>query len=89
VRKRGDDFTVGAEHTHRIASVMPGTFTLVTAGPARRAWGFWAKMPSSVEFREPEAEGPVSREIPPRRPFAWVSAASRGIEAQPEDVIRD
>jgi hypothetical protein len=30
-----------AEHTHRIASVLPGTYTLVKTGPARRTWGFW------------------------------------------------
>lgn len=74
VRKRGDDFTHGAEHTHRIASVEPGTFTLVTAGPARRAWGFW------------EAQGESFGR--PCAPYRWVSAASRGIEPQPEDVIR-
>lgn len=29
-----------AEHTHRLAAVQPGTWTLVHAGKARRVWGF-------------------------------------------------
>lgn len=39
--KRGDEVRNMAEHTHRIAHVQPGTYTLMKTGPARRTWGFW------------------------------------------------
>lgn len=41
VHERGDEFDAMAEHTHRITSVKPFTFTVVKTGPARRVWGFW------------------------------------------------
>ena len=37
----GDTATHSAEYTHRIVKVLDGTYTLVSAGRARRVWGFY------------------------------------------------
>lgn len=51
VRKDGVEYTTTwwrwrrgfrpAEHTHRILSVLPNTWTLLLVRRARRTWGFW------------------------------------------------
>lgn len=44
----GFTFEHTAEYTHRIDKVLDGTYTLVSAGPARRMWGFVASRRDSA-----------------------------------------
>lgn len=44
----GDTFEHPAEYTHRLAKVLDGTYTLVSAGAARRVWGFLASRRNST-----------------------------------------
>lgn len=74
VHARGDEFDAMAEHTHRVTSVKPFTFTLVKTGPARRVWGFWRVADS---FGRPHYGRAT-----------WQSAPDAGIELNEEDRIR-
>lgn len=51
VRKGGDVISHAAEYAHRIEKVRPSTWTLVTAGAARRVWGFWSDHHGSPPYR--------------------------------------